>query len=216
MPLGRRAPTNLENRHGAEKPRAIPSPCSDWLGEDKGQEGFWPSRVASWPTRKCDRNVVPCPFLCPNYSHVPGAASDRWFRGEWKMDSREFGPQRDFMASGGRVGERPGLETLSRPLQRDFELLVPRLCSVDFYNSQPTRNRERTQVTLGGLGPPARRQETGCRGRAWRGAHFTERGHFELVCTHARFSLFYFFGMGRLFIVGRVMSGCISFVFITF
>lgn len=35
---------------------------------------------------------------------------------------------------------------------------------MDFYNSQPNRNRERTQVMLGGLGPPARRQESGVRG----------------------------------------------------
>lgn len=38
MPLGWRAPTNLENRHRTEKPGVILSPCSDWLGKEKGKK----------------------------------------------------------------------------------------------------------------------------------------------------------------------------------
>lgn len=38
MSLGWRAPTNLENRHRTEKPRVVPSTCSDWLGKETGKK----------------------------------------------------------------------------------------------------------------------------------------------------------------------------------
>lgn len=81
-------------------------------------------------------------------------------------------------------------------------------------------------MTLGRLAwaPPAGSQWGPEEGAGKGGLVHTSRsnvlGWGVVVCVHARLFLFlfyyYFFGPGRLFIVQRVMSGCISFVFITF
>ena len=66
--------------------------------------------------------------------------------------------------------------------------------------------------------PPAQRPWGPMEGRGRGGLVHTSRsevfGGGDYGGTHAFF--FFFFGMGRLFIVQRVVSGYISFVFITF
>lgn len=66
---------------------------------------------------------------------------------------------------------------------------------MDFYNRQPIRNRERTLVILGGLGPPARRQRVDAE-EGVRGAHISPSEVTWSWCEHTLFSI-WFLGDGE-------------------
>lgn len=105
MSLGWRAPTNLENRHRTEKPRVVPSPCSDWLGKEKGKKDSGLHLLLPGP----QGNVTKVsPALSSARTTVMYLVL--LLTVLWRVDSRKFWTQRDFMASDGS-GERPGLET---------------------------------------------------------------------------------------------------------
>lgn len=123
MPQNRKAPTNLENRHGAEKPRAlaIPSLCGDWLGKERGKKDPGVPLLFPGPLGNVT-GVSPVPssaqitvmylvLLLTNGSLENGL-------------QKVLDPVLDFMASGRveRSGKLPGLKTC--PL---LQLLVSHL-----------------------------------------------------------------------------------------